>query len=34
MNEREVVPYKAWEQNSIDRVVGTLQPVMLTLGNS
>lgn len=34
MNGREVVAYKAWEQNGIDRVVGTLQPVMLTLVDS
>jgi hypothetical protein len=34
MNGREVVAYKAWEQNGIDRFVGTLRPVMLTLGDS
>jgi hypothetical protein len=34
MNGREVVAYKAWEQNGIDRVLGTPRPVMLTLGDS
>lgn len=34
MNGREVVAYKAWEQNGIDWVVSTLRPVMLTLGDS
>jgi hypothetical protein len=34
MNGREVVAYKAWAQNGIDWVVGTLRPVMLTPGDS